>query len=79
MIDLPPLNWQVIEHQVEHVSCPCCGEDTAGQAPAEARQPVQYGPQVRGLMVYLLAQPASGGLPYERAQQMLNPPEADVP
>lgn len=69
VIDIPPLNWQVIEHQVEHVSCPRCGEDTAGEAPAEARQPVQYGPQVRGLMVYLLAQQM---LPYERAQQMLN-------
>lgn len=69
VIDLPPLHWETIEHRVEHLCCPACGHATAGVFPPEARQMVQYGPHVRGLLVYLLVQQL---LPYDRAEQMLS-------
>lgn len=44
VIDLPPLQLETVEHRVEHLCCPDCGQVTAGDFPPEARQPVQYGP-----------------------------------
>lgn len=51
--DLPELRLWVREHQIEEVCCPSCGQPNVGCFPAEISAPVQYGPQVRALAVYL--------------------------
>ncbi|MBK8985760.1 MAG: hypothetical protein IPM39_06705 [Chloroflexi bacterium] len=37
---------RTIEHQAETLICPCCGEATTGEFPADVSNPVQYGSQV---------------------------------
>lgn len=52
VLDLPPLNLIVTEHQAEQKSCPC-GCITTAAFPPEAQAPVQYGPWVQSLVVYM--------------------------
>ncbi len=68
VFDLPPLRFVTIEHQAETIVCPCCGEATAGEFPADVTNPVQYGSQVKRLAVYLRNEQF---IPYERERQML--------
>ena len=51
--DLPTLHLLVREHQVEQVQCPACQHLSTGTFPAGVEAPVQYGPTVRALGVYL--------------------------
>lgn len=68
VLDLPPLRFVTIEHQVETVLCPCCGAATTAEFPADVTNPVQYGPQVKQLAVYLRTEQF---IPYERERQLL--------
>ena len=68
VIDLPPLQVEVTEHQVERLVCCECGAASDGQYPAGVTHPVQYGPGVKALAVYLKAQQL---IPYGRSQQLL--------
>lgn len=52
--DIPPLKLEVTEHCVEVKCCPHCGEQNAGEFPSEATTMVQYGPRLKGVMVYLM-------------------------
>ena len=52
--DLPPLQLEVSEHQAEVKCCSACGMENQGQFPAEVCHPVQYGPVLKGVMVYLM-------------------------
>jgi transposase len=51
--DLPEMGLVVCEHQVEEVLCPACGQQNVGRFPGEVTAPVQYGPNVQALAVYL--------------------------
>jgi transposase len=51
--DLPPMKVFVTEHQVESRRCPCCGTVGRGVFPEGVSQPVEYGPGVKALLVYL--------------------------
>jgi len=51
--DLPPIRPWVVEHQAQIVCCPGCGAQTTGEFPAAVRAPVQDGPGVATLAVYL--------------------------
>ena len=51
--DLPPLRLLVREHQMEEVRCPHCQHLNRAEFPAGVEAPVQYGPNVRALAVYL--------------------------
>src|SRR5258708_4140986 len=51
--DLPEVRLVVREHQVEEVCCPGCRQVSRGSFPAGVEAPVQYGPQIRALAVYL--------------------------
>lgn len=53
VFDLPPLTLQVTEHRVAQVTCPQCGVLNVGDFPAGVSQATQYGPEVKGLCVYL--------------------------
>ena len=53
VFDLPPIQIEVTEHQVEVKCCPGCGQWVKGDFPAAVSQPVQYGNRVRAQVVYL--------------------------
>ncbi len=54
VFDLPPISLVVTEHQVEVKGCPRCGQVNQGTFPPEANTVVQYGPRLKGMMVYLM-------------------------
>jgi len=68
VFDLPPLNLIVTEHQAEQKSCPC-GCITTATFPPEATAPVQYGPWVQALVVYLSVYQF---LPYGRLKEFFS-------
>lgn len=51
--DLPEVQLVVREHQVEELCCPACQHSSVGSFPAGVEAPVQYGPNLRALGVYL--------------------------
>lgn len=52
--DIPPLELVVTEHPVEVKGCPPCGQVNQGSFPPEANTLIQYGPRLKGMMVYLM-------------------------
>jgi transposase len=52
VFDLPPVRVQVTEHQMIEREC-ACGARTKGQAPQGAGAPVQYGPRIAAVIIYL--------------------------
>lgn len=69
VVDLPPIEVEVVEHQVETVVCGCCGRETSADFPEGITQPVQYGPRLKGLSVYLKHVQL---IPYERTRALLH-------
>jgi transposase len=65
--ELPPLRLLVREHRALHVRCPACAQVSVGSFPAEAPSRAQYGPQLRGLAVYLVEQQL---IPYARVREI---------
>jgi len=68
VIDLPVVRAQVVEHRAETRGCPGCGQATTAPFPAEVPAPVQYGPGVATLAVYLHQEQL---LPVERTGRVL--------
>jgi transposase len=54
VFDLPPVRAGVTEHQLIERECGC-GHRTKGTAPPGAQAPVQYGPRIAAIIVYLYA------------------------
>jgi transposase len=52
VFDLPPITPRVIEHQLIKRRCGC-GTATSADAPAGVNAPVQYGPRITAIIVYL--------------------------
>jgi transposase len=52
VFDLPPVTVTVTEHQLIERECGC-GHRTRGAAPAGAEAPVQYGPRIAAVIIYL--------------------------
>jgi hypothetical protein len=52
VFDLPPMTVRVIEHQLIARRC-VCGTTTCGNAPDGVTAPVQYGPRITAIVVYL--------------------------
>jgi transposase len=68
VVDLPPLALAVTEHQAATVYCPHCRCATAAPFPAQVAAPVQYGPRLLGLGLYLRHYQL---LPYARIRETL--------
>jgi hypothetical protein len=54
VFDLPPVKVEVTEHQLIERECGCWHR-TKGAAPAGAEAPVQYGPRIAAIIIYLYA------------------------
>jgi transposase len=52
VFDLPPISIRVTEHELVSRRCGC-GVTTTAEAPAGVNAPVQYGPRIKAIMVYL--------------------------
>ena len=52
VFDLPPMTVRVIEHQLIARRC-ACGATTCGAAPDGVTAPVQYGPRITAIILYL--------------------------
>src|SRR5206468_1327090 len=52
VFDLPPMTVRVTEHQLIVRRC-SCGATTSGAAPAGVTAPVQYGPRITAIILYL--------------------------
>jgi transposase len=67
VFDIPPLNIEVTEHQAEIKECPHCGEENKAPFPEDVKGPVQYGPRVKAIAVYLKNYQL---LPYKRTREL---------
>ena len=68
VVDVPSPRLLVQEHQAEQKQCPACQQITAAPFPAEVQAPVQYGPRLGAMAVYLVQQQL---LPWGRACEVL--------
>jgi transposase len=68
VFDLPPLRLHVKEHRAHSKRCPGCGHTTRAAFPQGVDEPVQYGPGVLGLGLYLQTYQL---LPYARAAGLI--------
>ncbi|MCP4942992.1 MAG: IS66 family transposase [Planctomycetaceae bacterium] len=68
VIDIPPIQLEVTEHQAETKCCPDCGHRTEASFPEEVKTSVQYGERIKSLLVYLNQYQL---LPYERTCQLV--------
>lgn len=66
-VDLPPLRAEVTEHRAEVKLCGC-GVENRGEFPEGLKSPVQYGPRIRGALIYLKDYAL---LPFERAAELM--------
>jgi transposase len=66
--ELPAIRLHITEHQALHVRCPVCQQVTSGAFAPEAPSRAQYGPRLRALAVYLVAQQF---VPYARTRDLL--------
>lgn len=64
--DLPPIELIVHEHQAATLLCEQCGEMSQGDFPPGVTAPVQYGPGVQQLAVYLKVEQF---IPYDRSRR----------
>ncbi len=53
VLDVPEIHLLVHEHQIEAICCPSCHSTSLGSFPAAVSAPVQYGPHLQALAVYL--------------------------
>ena len=68
VVDVPTPRLWVAEHQAEQKQCPACQQVTVASFPAEVASPLQYGPRLGAIAVYLVQQQL---LPWARACEVL--------
>jgi transposase len=69
VVDIPPLKLEVTEHQAECKTCHACGAHNKAVFPEGVNQPVQYGPMIRSLAVYMNQYQF---IPYDRVEEFFN-------
>lgn len=68
VIDVPTPRLWVAEHQAEQKQCPACRHITVASFPSEVAAPLQYGPRLGAIAVYLVQQQL---LPWGRVCEVL--------
>jgi transposase len=68
VVDIPSPRLIVQEHRAEQKQCPCCQQMTLASFPPEVTAPIQYGPHIGAVAVYLSQQQL---LPLERTAEVL--------
>lgn len=68
VVDVPAPQLWVVEHQAEQKQCPACQQITVACFPPEVAAPLQYGPRLGAIAVYLVQQQL---LPWGRACEIL--------
>ncbi len=53
VLDVPEIRLLAHEHQIEAICCPSCHTTSLGSFPASVSAPVQYGPHLQAVAVYL--------------------------
>jgi len=53
VFDIPVFSVSVTEHQLRVKQCPQCHQKVHGEFPAQCKAPVQYGPKLRAVAMYL--------------------------
>jgi transposase len=53
VLDVPEIHLLAQEHQIEAICCPHCHTTSLGSFPTSVSAPVQYGPNLQALAVYL--------------------------
>jgi transposase len=53
VLDVPEIRLLAHEHQIEAICCPTCQSTSIGSFPTAVSAPVQYGPHLQALAVYL--------------------------
>ena len=77
VFDLPPITIHVTEHQLTSRLCRCGAVTTAG-APTGVNAPVQYGPRIKAVMVYLyMGQYLSKHRTAKAMSELFNTPVSD--
>jgi transposase len=66
VVELPPLKLETTEHRAEQKTCHICGTKNRAAFPEGVNQPVQYGPLVKSLAVYLNQYQL---IPYDRVEE----------
>ena len=68
VFEIPLSPIEVTEHQVGTKECPRCGCVARGEFPAWVTQPVQYGPRLSSVLVYLVTYQL---IPRKRTQELM--------
>ena len=69
VFDIPPIQLEVTEHQAEVKPCSHCGHLNKATLPAQLKAPVQYGPRLKAIAVYLRHYQL---LPYHRTREVMS-------
>jgi transposase len=69
VFDIPPIQVEVTEHQAGIKPCPHCGYLNKATFPEQLKAPVQYGPRLKAIAVYLRQYQL---LPYNRTRELLS-------
>ena len=67
VFDIPPIQMEVTEHQAEIKPCSHCGHLNKAAFPEQVKAPVQYGPRLKAIAVYLRQYQL---LPYNRTREL---------
>jgi len=68
VFDIPAIQMEVSEHQAEIKPCSHCGHLNKATLPEQVKAPVQYGPRLKAIAVYLRQYQL---LPYNRSRELL--------
>ena len=68
VVDIPAPRLLVQEHRAQHKQCPRCQQITCASFPPEVAAPIQYGPRIGAVAVYLSQQQL---LPLQRSCEVL--------
>jgi transposase len=67
VFDIPPIQMEVTEHKAQIKECSHCGHLNKAAFPEQVKAPVQYGPRLKAIAVYLRQYQL---LPYNRTREL---------